>query len=70
VSWRGRRRPRPAAFLRHIRSLREHGIRSFFSVGAAVNEPVRAAIIAHHWPWVHELVTAFARLAALHRPIG
>src|SRR5690606_4028285 len=29
--------------LRHIRSLREHGVRSFFSVGAAITEPVRAA---------------------------
>ena len=34
------------AFLRHIRSLREHGVRSFFSVGVAITEPVRAAITA------------------------
>jgi hypothetical protein len=34
------------AFLRHIRSLREQGVRSFFSVGAAITEPVRTAITA------------------------
>jgi hypothetical protein len=34
------------AFLHHIRSLREHGTRSFFSVGFAITEPVRAAITA------------------------
>jgi hypothetical protein len=34
------------AFLRHIRSLREHGVRTFFSVGAAITEPIRAAIVA------------------------
>jgi Transposase DDE domain group 1 len=34
------------AFLRHIRSLREHGIRSYFSIGVAITEPVRAAITA------------------------
>ena len=34
------------AFLHHIRSWREHGIRSFFSVGVAITEPVRAAITA------------------------
>ena len=34
------------AFLRHIRSLREHGVRAFFSVGAAITEPIRAAITA------------------------
>jgi nucleotide-binding universal stress UspA family protein len=34
------------AFLDHIRVLREHGIRTFFSVGAAVTEAVRAAIVA------------------------
>ena len=34
------------AFLRHIRSLREHGVRTFFSVGAAITEPIRAAITA------------------------
>jgi hypothetical protein len=34
------------AFLGHIRALREHGVRSFFSVGAAVTEPIRAAIVA------------------------
>jgi len=34
------------AFLRHIRSLREHGVRTFFSVGAAITEHIRAAIVA------------------------
>jgi hypothetical protein len=34
------------AFLHHIRSLREHGVRTFFSVGAAITEPIRAAITA------------------------
>jgi DDE family transposase len=34
------------AFLRHIRGLRQHGVRTFFSVGAAITEPVRAAIVA------------------------
>jgi hypothetical protein len=34
------------AFLRHIRGLREHGVRSFFSVGVAITEPVRTAILA------------------------
>jgi hypothetical protein len=33
-------------FLNHIRGLREHGVRSFFSVGAAITEPIRAAIVA------------------------
>ena len=33
-------------FLRHIRSLREQGIRSLFSVGVAITEPIRAAITA------------------------
>jgi hypothetical protein len=33
-------------FLAHIRSLRETGVRSFFSVGVAITEPVRTAIIA------------------------
>ena len=32
------------AFLRHIRRLREQGVRTFFSVGVAITEPVRAAI--------------------------
>jgi hypothetical protein len=32
------------AFLRHIRSLREHGVRTFFSVGVAITEPIRTAI--------------------------
>jgi DDE family transposase len=31
-------------FLRYIRSLREHGVRTFFSVGVAITEPVREAI--------------------------
>jgi hypothetical protein len=34
------------AFLRHIRSLREHGVRTFFSVGTAITEPIRTAIQA------------------------
>jgi hypothetical protein len=34
------------AFLRHIRSLREQGVRTYFSVGAAITEPIRAAIVA------------------------
>lgn len=34
------------AFLRHIRGLREQGMRTFFSVGVAITEPVRAAITA------------------------
>jgi hypothetical protein len=33
-------------FLDHIRGLREDGVRSFFSVGAAITEPIRAAIVA------------------------
>jgi hypothetical protein len=31
-------------FLAHIRSLREHDMRTFFSVGVAITEPVREAI--------------------------
>lgn len=31
-------------FLAHIRSLREHGIDTFFSVGVAITEPIREAI--------------------------
>jgi hypothetical protein len=31
-------------FLAHIRSLREHGINTFFSVGVAITEPIRDAI--------------------------
>jgi hypothetical protein len=34
------------AFLDHIRGLREHGVHTFFSVGAAITEPIRAAIVA------------------------
>jgi hypothetical protein len=34
------------AFLHHIRALRDDGVRTFFSVGAAITEPVRAAIRA------------------------
>jgi nucleotide-binding universal stress UspA family protein len=33
-------------FLAHIRSLREQGVRSFFSIGVAITEPIRAAIVA------------------------
>lgn len=33
-------------FLAHIRSLRDHGVRSFFSVGVAITEPIRTAITA------------------------
>jgi hypothetical protein len=34
------------AFLHHIRGLRERAVRTFFSVGVAITEPVRAAITA------------------------
>jgi Transposase DDE domain group 1 len=34
------------AFLDHIRGLREHGVRSYFSVGSAITETMRAAIVA------------------------
>jgi hypothetical protein len=34
------------AFLDHIRGLRDDGVRSFFSIGAAITEPIRAAIVA------------------------
>jgi len=34
------------AFLNHIRGLREDGVRSFFSVGAAITEAIRTAIVA------------------------
>jgi hypothetical protein len=34
------------AFLNHIRDLREQGIRTYFSVGAAVTEAIRTAIVA------------------------
>jgi len=34
------------AFLRHIRSLREHGVRTCFSVGVAITEPIRTAVQA------------------------
>jgi Transposase DDE domain group 1 len=34
------------AFLRHIRGLRDQGVRTFFSVGVAITEPIRAAITA------------------------
>lgn len=34
------------AFLDHIRALREDGVQAFFSVGAAITEPIRAAIVA------------------------
>ena len=33
-------------FLAHIRSLREHGVQSFFSIGVAITEPIRTAITA------------------------
>jgi hypothetical protein len=33
-------------FLAHIRGLREHGVRSRFSVGVAITEPIRTAIVA------------------------
>jgi hypothetical protein len=35
-----------AGFLAHIRSRREHGLDTYFSVGVAITEPVRAAIAA------------------------
>ena len=34
------------AFLAHIRGLREHGVRSRFSIGVAITDPIRAAITA------------------------
>jgi hypothetical protein len=34
------------AFLDHIRALRDQGVRSFFSVGMAITQPIRAAITA------------------------
>ena len=34
------------AFLSHIRSLREHGVRTYFSIGVAITEPIRTAIQA------------------------
>jgi hypothetical protein len=34
------------AFLTHIRSLRQQGVQSFFSIGAAITEPIRQAITA------------------------
>jgi Transposase DDE domain group 1 len=33
-------------FLTHIRGLREHGVASLFSIGAAITEPIRTAITA------------------------
>jgi Transposase DDE domain group 1 len=33
-------------FLAHIRSLREQGVRSYFSVGVAITEPIRTAVTA------------------------
>jgi hypothetical protein len=38
-------------FLAHIRSLREHGITTFFSVGVAIGEPIREAI-RHATGWI------------------
>jgi hypothetical protein len=34
------------AFLAHVRDVRKQGIRTFFSVGYAITEPVRRAIRA------------------------
>jgi hypothetical protein len=45
-------------FLRHIRSLREHGMNTFFSVGVAIGEPIREAIataIDHPEQWAPAL---------------
>lgn len=45
-------------FLAHIRSLRQQGVRTFFSVGVAIGEPVREAIslaIEHPDWWVPAL---------------
>jgi CheY-like chemotaxis protein len=36
----------------------------------ATRELQLALAIAEHWPWTHDLVTAFGRLAALPRPAG
>ena len=38
-------------FLAHIRSLREHGINTYFSVGVAITEPIREAI-RHATDWI------------------
>ena len=38
--------PAPHPSLRHIRGLREQGVRTFFSVGVAITEPIRTAIQA------------------------
>jgi hypothetical protein len=38
-------------FLAHIRSVREHGINAFFSVGVAITEPIREAI-RHASGWI------------------
>jgi hypothetical protein len=45
-----------AAFLRHIRSLRELGLTSFFSVGVPVTAPIRDAL-AHASAWIDALNT-------------
>ncbi|MDM4718467.1 IS1380 family transposase [Micromonospora sp. WMMA1363] len=45
-------------FLRHIRSLREHGMNTFFSVGVAIGEAIRDAIkqaAGHPEQWVPAL---------------
>jgi hypothetical protein len=45
-------------FLAHIRSLREHGMNTFFSVGVAITEPIREAIkqaIGHPEWWLPAL---------------
>jgi hypothetical protein len=34
------------AFLAHIRGLRAHGVQSYFSIGVAITEPIREAIVA------------------------
>jgi hypothetical protein len=47
-------------FLAHIRSLRQHGMNTFFSVGAAITEPIREAIttaIDHPEWWMPALDT-------------
>jgi hypothetical protein len=42
-------------FLAHIRSLREHGTNTFFSVGVAITEPIREAILYRAKNSMHDL---------------
>lgn len=63
-NWRGRDDPRPAAAsprqtrpgnLAHVRGLRDRGVNARFSVGVAITEPIRQAILTakqHPADWV------------------